>query len=210
MLVKPQTHTQTCPLTQSAQERGANQHAETQRFTAGSAHCSLFSVRLSPQDLTFYKRHAFSHSPFRGQVPWKLSLPQTNENPVDLCFLPPSRASQSGSQQHTSFLFVSFVQLSSFVHSPRPCQLKTCVSCYNTANTGPMHFGNMSAYHNTHARKHTSVMNIWVSHPFLMSAVSDTQRPCWGALSTAPTMQLVWVLAVSVVSFTTFNAHKQT
>lgn len=55
MLVKPQTHTQTS-RTQSAQERGANQHTETQRFTAGSAHCSLSSVRLPPQDFDFSQR----------------------------------------------------------------------------------------------------------------------------------------------------------
>lgn len=113
----------------------------------------LFIGTKTPcQDLTFKaQRHAFTHSPLRGRVPWKLSLPQTSEHPVDLRFYPPTEPHW---QQHTSFLFVSFVQLFSSVPSPQHCQLKTCVSCYNTVSAGPMHFGSVCTYQRMHAQKH--------------------------------------------------------
>lgn len=74
--------------------------------------------------------HVLKHSPPRRQVPWKLSLPQTNKKKnVDPYCHPPTEPHRRGEQQHTSFLFVSFVQLFGSVHSSQPCQLKTCVSC---------------------------------------------------------------------------------
>lgn len=65
-------------------------------------------TKTPSQDLTFKTQthtHAFTHSPLREQVPWKLSLPQTNESPVDLRFYPPTEPHWRGDNTLVLFLF---------------------------------------------------------------------------------------------------------
>lgn len=110
------------------------------------------------------------------QVSWRLFLTLTNKNPVVLCCNPPVEPNWQGDNKTLlSFLFPlcsCSAQCSRPSFSLWPCQLKTCVSCYNTTSTGPMYLGNGRTYQHTQARKHlptnTHRMLTYVHPPFLV------------------------------------------
>lgn len=105
-----------------------NTHTHTHQ-AQGHGFCSLFVGTKTdyPAGFDFLTK---THSPLRWQVPWKLSFASNKlKTPMTSAFYPSTEPHRQGWQQHTSFLFVSFVQLFGSVHSSQPCQLKTCVSC---------------------------------------------------------------------------------
>lgn len=115
--------------TQSAQERGANHHPSHTRLHC--SFCSLFSGTKTPNPLRIRLLDLHSHTlTIKRTRPLKALSASNKQKPCwPALSTPPAEPLWQGSNKHTRFFFVSFVQLLRSVHLPQLCQLKTCVSC---------------------------------------------------------------------------------